>query len=97
MVTTVRAKIREEDGHQVIVLPDGIRFDVPEVIVRRDEETGDLTVSSQGRPQTASELFAAIDARGPIPDDEWDEYLARRRESRVSRPDRDPFASEDPY
>ena len=88
MVTTVRAKVRDEDGHQVIVLPDDIRFSANEVLLSRNEETGDLTVSGQVPPRTAQELFAAIDAHGPIPDEEWDEFVARRIDARASRSDR---------
>ena len=96
MVTTVRATIREVDGHQVIVLPDDIRFNANEVLVSRNEETGDLTVSGQLLPQTAQDLFATIDAHGPIPDEEWGEFLARQEDGRVSRPDRDLFDSTPP-
>ncbi|HYI24522.1 MAG TPA: hypothetical protein VD767_03855, partial [Thermomicrobiales bacterium] len=65
-------------------------------LLSRNEETGDLTVSGQVPPRTAQELFAAIDAHGPIPDEEWDEFVARQKDGRVSRTDRDLFPNSQP-
>ena len=90
------ATIRQENGHQVIVLPDDIRFDGEEVLIRQDAETGEVTVSSAPAQRHWQAVFAAIDSHGPIPDEEWDAYRERIARSRVSRSDRNPFDDPDP-
>lgn len=82
---TMKATIRRENGHQVIVLPDEIQFDGDVVYVQRNDATGDLTVSGQPHRRTWQELFAAIDAHGPIADDAWDAYTSRIQEARLSK------------
>jgi hypothetical protein len=82
MVTTVRATIRDEDGHQVIVLPDDIRFEANEVLLTRNKETGDLTIStSHDRTTALREFFAYVEAN-PIPDEEWEAFDRAWKEGR---------------
>ena len=82
MVTTVRATIREEDGHQVIVLPEGVRPASQEVIVRQDDATGDLTISISHDHTAALREFFAFVRDNPVPIEEWDEFDRAWRDGR---------------
>jgi len=83
MVEVKRATIREEDGHQVIVLPDDVHFDGPEVSVLHDVNTGDITVRAIA-PSTSWEEFMAFRNSLDIPEEEWQLFDDAIRESRRS-------------
>jgi virulence-associated protein VagC len=87
---TMKAAIRHENGHQVIVLPDDIQFDGDEVILRQDVDSGDVIVSIAASANHWQAMFAAIDSHGPIPDEKWDAFSERIANARVSRQDRGP-------
>lgn len=72
---------------QAVRLPAAFRFapDVKEVFVRRDLETGDLSLSS--KPGTWDGFFAAR-ARAHVPDD----FLGERERDQGLEDLRDPFA-----
>ena len=91
----MRAAIRTENGHQVIVLPDDIRFDGDEVLVRQDPDTGEVTVTGAPAQQHWQAVFAAIDSHGPIADEDWEAFRERIANARVSRQDRNPFDDPD--
>jgi hypothetical protein len=75
---TMRATIRNENGHQVIVLPDDIRFDGDEVLVRQDPDTGEVTVASRAASRRRrEEMFAFIDSLS-IPQEDLDAFMADR-------------------
>lgn len=60
----------ETDGdRQIIRLPVDIHFDGDLVDLRRDDVTGDVILSQRPKARTWDELFAMIDAAGPLPDD----------------------------
>ncbi len=82
MVTTIRAKIRDEEGHQVIILPDDIRFNGPEVLVSRDENTGALTISTLHDRTSALRAFFAYVEANPIPEADWEEFDRAIKEGR---------------
>jgi antitoxin VapB len=93
--TTARtAKLFQNGGSQAVRLPVEYRFEGDEVFIRRDESTGDVTLSERPlRSQTYwQDLFAELDAlRKP---DEWDdEYMADRPMNRPMQ-DRDVFGNE---
>jgi len=79
---TMKAAIRRENGHQVIVLPDDIHFDGDEVMVRQDTETGEVTVISALANPSPFEQFLAWRDANPIPDEEWAPFEEAMRERR---------------
>lgn len=81
MTDTLKAKLRTENGLQIVVLPPDVHFDGDEVLVRQDSVSGDV-VLSQERPQpTWVEVFQAIDAV-PVTDQEWAEFDDALRNNR---------------
>jgi len=88
---TLKAAIRHKNGHQVLVLPDDIRFDGDEVVISQKVDTGEVTFSGMTPQNHWKAVFDAIDAHGPIPEDEWDAYRERIESARVSRQERNSF------
>lgn len=82
--TARKAAIRQENGHQVVVLPEDIQLTGDEVFVRRDEETGDVILSSRtaGR-NTWQEFFAFRDSLS-IPQEDRDAYMSERPMNRAA-------------
>lgn len=70
-----RVRIESDGNEQIIRLPADIRFEGDTVDLRRDKTTGDVILSDSSQavqPQKAKtwdELFAIMDAAGPVPDD----------------------------
>lgn len=65
----------ERDGDtQIIRLPADVRFEGETVELRRDTVTGDVILSDRPKAKTWDELFAILDAMGPVPD----EFMADR-------------------
>lgn len=60
------AKLLTADGGQSVELPTEFRFDGQEVLIRRDEKTGEVILSR--KPTNWNEIFAMLDA-ADIPDD----------------------------
>ena len=54
-----KAKLINNDGEQVVILPDEFRFSCSEVYVRRDRLTGDVVLSA--KPASWEEFFGASD------------------------------------
>jgi hypothetical protein len=74
----MKAVIRHENGHQVIVLPDAIQLDGDEVLVRQDTDTGEVTVESRAASRRRrEEMFAFIDSL-PIPQEDIDAFMSER-------------------
>lgn len=62
------AKLVIIEGHQVVILPEELRFDVEQVYVRVDDATGDVVLST--RPSSSWVQFMTLrDQLGPAPDD----------------------------
>ncbi len=68
------AKLFSNGGSQAVRLPAEFRFDCDEVVVRRDEQTGDVILSPKRPWNTWDEYFELRDAAGPAPDD----FMAER-------------------
>ena len=89
------AKLFRNGGSQAVRLPAEFRFEGEEVYVRRDEKTGDVTLSTTKEPRKTgkefwADLFAAMDA-GKTRDDDFDAYMTDRPMNTPVR-DRDIFA-----
>lgn len=69
------AKLSQTTTGQVVQLPEGFAFDGDEVYATRDEDTGDVTLSTSTKQnqQHWQDFFAYIDSLG-ISDEEADEY-----------------------
>ncbi len=81
---TLMASIRQENGHQVIVLPEEIRFEGSEVLLRQDTDSGEVTVLD-APPRTPWQEFKAWRDAHPIPKEDWalfDEAIRELRETR---------------
>ena len=59
------AKLFMTGRSQAVRLPREFRFEGKEVFIRRNEQTGEVVLSSVAG--TWSELFKAIDRHGPLP------------------------------
>lgn len=68
------ARLFNNGGSQAVRLPAEFRFDGDEVLVRRDERTGDVILSKNTGWGTWKEYFAARDVAAAIPDD----FMAER-------------------
>ena len=77
------AKLFNNGGSQAVRLPLEFRFDADEVYVRRDEQTGNVILSSQPSG-TWAEFMAKRGALGSIPKD----FLSDRQQGTEQR---DPF------
>jgi len=89
------AKLFRNGGSQAVRLPAEFRFEGDEVYVRRDETTGDVTLSKKTektRQEFWRELFASLDA-GKVEDEHLDAYMAERPMNTPVR-DRDIFGDE---
>jgi len=65
------AKVHRTDTHQTLELPDGFELSADEVLVRRDEVSGDIILTpkpSRPRPERLARLFALLDTT-PLPED----------------------------
>ncbi len=62
MATAEKARVFMSGRSQAVRIPAEYRFSAKEVFIRRDPQTGDITLSE--RPQTKSwnEIFAQLDA-----------------------------------
>ncbi len=78
------AKVFKNGRSQAVRLPAAYRFEVDEVYIRRDPETGDVILST--RPGSFDRFFAAL-AEGKAPDD----FLSSDERSQ-GEGERDPFA-----
>jgi antitoxin VapB len=79
------AKLFQNGGSQAVRLPAEFRFDADEVYVFRDEDTGDIVLSTQPRPNRLGELLRYF-AEHPIPDEEWEPFDEALRERRRTEP-----------
>ena len=78
----ITAKLFSNGGSQAVRLPAEFRFDGDEVVVRRDEQTGDVILSSKRPWNTWDEYFQLRDADGPVPDD----FMAERPMNVTTKP-----------
>jgi antitoxin VapB len=63
------AKIFKSGGSQAVRLPASFRFDVDEVAIRRDAQTGDVILSARRSPWTSwLEFVEQAEALGSVTD-----------------------------
>jgi antitoxin VapB len=68
-MTTKIARLFNNGGSQAVRLPAEFRFDGDEVLIRRDENTGDVILSKKAGWSTWQEYFDLRDkAKGAVPD-----------------------------
>jgi antitoxin VapB len=79
-----RAKLFMNGRSQAVRLPAAFRFTGTEVFIRRDEDTGDVILST--RPPTLDAFFRILQT-ADTPEDFLDEHERRQPEQ-----NRDPFA-----
>lgn len=88
------APVRDLDHRQTIELPSGFELAAEEVWVRKDETTGEITLTprlSAATPAGLDRLFALLDAAPlPLPED----FLSDQQNPRESP--RDPLADGKP-
>jgi virulence-associated protein VagC len=78
MADVKKALVRQDNGHQVVVLPEEIHLDGDEVYVSQDDATGTLTISPrEPRPNVWSDFIAFRDSLD-IPQDDLDNYMSER-------------------
>lgn len=73
MTETRWAEVRTENGHQIIILPIGIRVETDQVEVHQNDTSGEITLSSPSAHPSLEEFFAFRDAH-PIPEEEWEAF-----------------------
>ncbi len=78
------AKLFTNGRSQAVRLPAAFRFDVKEVFIRQDPETGDIILSR--KPATWDDFFAALEG-SDVPAD----FLNANERNQESQ-ERDPFA-----
>lgn len=61
------AKLFNNGGSQAVRLPVEFRFEGDEVLVRKDEHTGDVILSSKNNHNTWAEFFALRDSDRKVP------------------------------
>lgn len=76
-----KARVFMTGRSQAVRIPAEFRFNAHEVYVRRDEQTGDLILSSQA-PKSWEEIFAEIDKAGFPPEfmEDRNQGIAETRE-----------------
>lgn len=72
-----RAELFYDNGHQAVRLPDDIQFTGDEVIVQRNESTGDVVLSAPTKVQSEETMAAFVSRLREIGDVE-ERFLAER-------------------
>ena len=76
------AKVFQNGGSQAVRLPAEFRFDADEVLIWRDEQTGNVVLAPDERQYRLAELLAHF-AEHPIPDEEWEPFDTALKEIRT--------------
>lgn len=87
MADMKKAKIRQDNGQQVVVLPEGMHLEGDEVYVSQDEKGGTVTLSSHQPHEKWQAMFAYMDSLD-VPQEDLDEYMAERPLNRSFSPKR---------
>jgi virulence-associated protein VagC len=78
MADVKKAQVRQDNGHQVVVLPEGMHLDGDEVYVSQDEEGGTVTISSRTSRSNVWSDFIAFRDSLDIPQEDLDTYMSER-------------------
>ena len=62
MATAEKARVFMSGRSQAVRIPAEYRFNAKEVFIRRDPQTGDITLSEQPKKPSLAEIFAELDA-----------------------------------
>jgi hypothetical protein len=95
MAETYRVRITEQNGHTVIVLPEGVRLARGEATMFRNDDTGDLVVSVRSQRERWADFVRFRDSL-PFSEADWDDFqqdmegIIEERRRDVPEP-RDPF------
>ena len=83
------AKLFMNGRSQAVRLPAEFRFEGDEVLIRRDEKTGDIILSEKDSRQKSWERFLQLrkEVAGEIDDD----FLSPKERFSLPESDRDPF------
>lgn len=81
------AKIFMNGRSQAVRLPAEFRFDGDEVLIRRDEKTGDVILSEKDTRQKSWERFLELRKEVDVPD----AFLSPEERHSLPETDRDPF------
>ena len=81
------AKIFMNGRSQAVRLPAEFRFDGDEVMIRRDEKTGDVILSEKDARRANWEKFLELRGQVNVPDD----FLSPEERNELPETDRDPF------
>lgn len=84
---TQTAKIFKNGRSQAVRLPAEFRFDGDEVLIRRDEKTGDVILSEKSSRRRSWEKFLALRKEVIVPDD----FLSPEERNQLPETNRDPF------
>lgn len=81
------AKLFMNGRSQAVRLPAEFRFDGDEVLIRRDEKTGDIILSGMNARRKAWTEFLELREKTVVPDD----FLSPEERNSLPETDRDPF------
>ena len=81
------AKIFMNGRSQAVRLPAEFRFDGDEVLIRRDEKTGDIILSEKDSRRKSWERFLQLRKEVVVPDD----FLSPEERHSLPETNRDPF------
>jgi hypothetical protein len=84
MVDMKHVTIREENGHQVIVLPAGMRLGSTEAHVVQHEDSGELTITPVAGNHAIEEFFRFRD-EVKLTEEDWQPIMDAIEESRKTR------------
>jgi antitoxin VapB len=84
---TQTAKLFKNGRSQAVRLPAEFRFEGDEVLIRRDEKTGDVILSAKDARRKSWERFLELRKEVEVPDD----FLSPEERHSLPETDRDPF------
>ena len=69
----IRTTVQEQDGRQIIKLPQAVHIEGDEVLISQDETSGHVTISPVEPVNPWTKIFAEIDAI-PVSEEDWERF-----------------------
>lgn len=78
--TTKTAKLFRNGRSQAVRLPAEFRFEGKEVLIRRDEQSGDVILSEPHKPKSWDDFFAMVAELKAEAPEEFEDFMKDRKD-----------------